>query len=101
MGLGSMLHVQFPPDGVFPCAVQGLRGKEKWGGKEGGKVIEHGVMRDAKTPKQPAARSFHSGWVARTAFTGRMFKSSRRNLKTGSWGAGAGRWLTSIWSSKR
>lgn len=79
MGLGSMLHVQFPRDCVFPCAVQGLRGKEKWGGKEDGKVIEDGIMRDTKTPRQLAARRFHSGWAARTVFTGRTFKSSRRN----------------------
>ena len=101
MGLGSMPHVPFPLDRVFPCAVQGLRGKEKWGGTEGGKVTEHGIMRDAKTPRQLAALCFHSGWVARTAFTGRTFKSSRRNLKIGSWRAGVGGWLTSIWNSKR
>lgn len=48
MGPGSMPHVQFPLDRVFPCAVQGLRGKERSGeGRRVGRSWDYG----GKVPK--------------------------------------------------
>lgn len=60
MGPGSMPHVQFPLDCVFPCAVQGLRGKERSG--EGRRVGRSWDYERRKAPKA-AGRTVLPFWL--------------------------------------